>query len=116
MRSACGSGGQQLRDAAWYARCVSLLSVAVCQNHAQREAIGVCVRCRARMCSECATKIDGINYCVSCLAGLAQAGSTKRSAALRTRHPAVGYASALLYTVLLSGSLWLLLEIMLPRG
>lgn len=43
----------------------------VCVNHPRREAIGICVRCRTRVCGECTTKVDGINYCVSCLATLA---------------------------------------------
>jgi len=42
-----------------------------CANHPRREAIGICVKCRTQVCGECTTKVDGINYCVSCLAGLA---------------------------------------------
>jgi hypothetical protein len=47
---------------------------ASCKNHPDREAIGICVQCRTRVCSECVTKVDGINYCVSCLAKLAGEG------------------------------------------
>ncbi len=43
----------------------------VCAHHPERQASGVCVRCRARLCGECTTKLDGINYCASCLATLA---------------------------------------------
>ena len=52
-------------------------TVAACENHLQREAIGVCVQCRVRVCSECSTKVEGINHCVTCLAGLAREGGRK---------------------------------------
>lgn len=29
--------------------------------------MGICVGCRAAVCSECATKIEGMNYCLRCL-------------------------------------------------
>lgn len=48
-----------------------------CANHPRREGVGICVGCRAVVCVECATKIDGMNYCIACL----------RSAAPRTAAP-----------------------------
>jgi hypothetical protein len=87
------------------------LQIAACPNHPQREAIGICVRCRRRVCSECATKVEGINYCVTCLAELARRQASRRS----VRLPALAvYLSAGTYFVLLTGLLWVLLEVMLP--
>jgi len=40
-----------------------------CANHPERDAIGICVKCRKYVCSECATKIEGVNYCADCLPG-----------------------------------------------
>jgi hypothetical protein len=88
--------------------------VAVCANHAQREAIGVCVRCRTRICSECATKVDGINYCVACLAGLAVDSGARAAAAGGT--PGFAGVTAAVYFAVLSVLLWGFLELMLPGG
>ncbi len=38
-----------------------------CLNHPERDAIGICVKCRKYVCVECATKIEGVNYCADCL-------------------------------------------------
>jgi hypothetical protein len=89
------------------------LQIAACPNHPQREAIGICIECRRRVCSECATKIDGINYCVDCLASLARS----LAPASATRRPQLAaYVSAGAYFVVLSGLAWVLLEVMLPPG
>jgi hypothetical protein len=74
----------------------------------------VCVRCRTRVCSECATKVDGINYCVACLAGLAVDSGVR--AAAGSSKPGLAGASAALYFVTLSVLLWGFLELMLPGG
>ncbi len=89
--------------------------VAACANHPQREAIGICVRCRTRVCSECSTKVDGINYCVSCLAGLAV---SSHAAARREQAASSGsaYVSAGVYFVVLSALLWVFLQVTLPEG
>jgi B-box zinc finger protein len=93
---------------------VSTASIATCENHPQREAIGVCVQCRTRVCSECSTKVEGINYCVRCLAGLAREGG--RSAERSRARPAGGlaYVAAAGYLALLSGAMWILLNVLLP--
>lgn len=92
------------------------IAAAACRNHPEREAIGICVECRSRVCSECVTKIDGINYCVSCLAVLAAKGA-QRDAAEREPTPRwLAYAAAtglVLMAVLL---VWGLLEASLPGG
>jgi hypothetical protein len=53
------------------------MQVAGCENHPAREAIGLCIACRRRVCGECVTKIEGINYCVACLSGLAAEGGRR---------------------------------------
>jgi hypothetical protein len=89
------------------------LPLAACPNHPQREAIGICVRCRRRVCSECTTKVDGINYCVDCLAELARGPARGANV---TRAPLSAYLSAGAYLVVLSGLFWVLLQVMLPAG
>jgi hypothetical protein len=89
-------------------------AIAVCENHLQREAIGVCVACRRRVCSECSTKVEGINYCVACLAGLAREGARKVGGSTVTTRGAATYAAAGAWLVVLSTGLWLLLQFLLP--
>jgi hypothetical protein len=90
-------------------------SVAVCENHLQREAIGVCVQCRRRVCSECSTKVEGINYCVACLSGLAREGG-RRVGARTAESAGTAYAAAGAYLLLLSAAMWALLHVLLPGG
>jgi hypothetical protein len=88
-------------------------AIATCENHPQREAIGVCVQCRTRVCSECSTKVEGINYCVRCLAGLAREGG--RTLGRRTQAwPRAAYFAAAGYFVLLASATWFLLAVLLP--
>lgn len=88
------------------------MQIAACPNHLQREAIGICVRCRNRVCSECATKVDGINYCVGCLGSLALlARAARASAAPRMRGSALLSAAYLATLALL---LWGLLTVAFP--
>jgi hypothetical protein len=91
------------------------VSVAVCENHQQREAIGVCVQCRRRVCSECSTKVEGINYCVACLSGLAREGG-RRVGARAAESAGRAYAAAGAYLLLLSAAMWVLLHVLLPGG
>ena len=91
-------------------------AAAACQNHLEREAIGVCVECRARICSECVTKIDGINHCVACYARLADEGARARQEGAGGSHPAVAYLAALGLLVLATLATWGLLEGALPGG
>jgi hypothetical protein len=65
---------------------------AACAVHLDREALGVCVRCRKRVCSECSTKVDGVNHCVTCLSNLARDGVVA-SAAVGEPHHANGLVS-----------------------
>lgn len=39
----------------------------LCANHPDRPAWALCMACHKRICQECATQWDGINYCTSCL-------------------------------------------------
>ena len=43
------------------------LAGANCTNHHGRPGAGICVRCRRTYCSECVTKIGGVNLCPGCL-------------------------------------------------
>jgi hypothetical protein len=91
------------------------IAAVACRNHPAREAIGVCVKCRARVCAECSTKLDGINHCVECLAKLAGAHRDGGERAARASSPWLGraLAGALLGTLSLLS--WALLEVALPR-
>ena len=88
-------------------------TAAACLNHPSREAIGVCVKCRAQICSECVTKVDGINHCVRCYAE-----SAARGAAPRGHDDASpggrAAASALGLLVLATLLTWVMLEAGLP--
>jgi hypothetical protein len=85
---------------------------APCRNHPEREAIGVCVKCRVRVCSECSTKVDGINHCVTCLEALAAPARAKTAAP-----QAAGAASTIAGALLLAttaGLAWAFLELAMP--
>lgn len=47
--------------------------MSVCKYHPDRPGVGVCVRCRAVICSACCTRLDGINHCHACLKTMGQA-------------------------------------------
>lgn len=90
---------------------------APCRNHPSREAIGICVRCRGRICGECATKIDGINHCVTCLAAAAGAGESNEPTPVRSAGTGASVAIAAGYAVVLGALLWATLEVLMPgRG
>jgi hypothetical protein len=92
-------------------------AVASCTNHPEREAIGVCVQCRTRVCSECSTKVEGINYCVNCLAGLAIEGGRARASRAPGSPLSWGvYAQASSLFAVLSVLMWLFLEAVMPGG
>ena len=77
--------------------------------------MGLCVRCRAEVCSECSTKVDGINHCVACLRELARdraARPAREGSGTGSRVLAVGSAVGMF--VLLSLMTWALLEVALP--
>jgi hypothetical protein len=42
-----------------------------CDFHPDRACIGVCMRCRAFICSACCTRVDDVNHCHACLKDLA---------------------------------------------
>ena len=89
------------------------MQAAGCQNHPAREAIGLCVACRRRVCGECVTKIEGINYCVDCLAGLAAKGGRRATARKAASPRAVPFVVALQACVL-SLALFAILQLILP--
>lgn len=99
---------------------MALAAAAPCRNHPDREAIGICVRCRTRVCSECSTKIDGINYCVTCLTAAAGAAAGDRRRTTRVGPRASSRLGGIVASValLLVGTLlvWGMLEALLPRA
>ena len=91
------------------------MQAAACAFHAEREALGVCVVCRSRVCAECTTKVEGINYCVRCLAHRAQA----EAAPERSQRPASRLSlgmSAITWAVVLWLAIWALLELAFPEA
>ncbi len=85
---------------------------AACANHADREALGVCVRCHKLVCAECVTRIDGINHCVGCLEAMSAA---RRSAAPRPTSRASEIASTAILGGALALSIWVLLLLVIPH-
>lgn len=90
--------------------------VATCKNHPDREAIGICVRCRSRNCSECVTKVDGINYCVGCLAELAGGAELEASGPSLGAGRGRGILLLLGWVLLLYPLVWLMLWAAAPSG
>jgi hypothetical protein len=87
---------------------------ASCRNHPEREALGICVECRTRVCAECVTKVEGINYCVACLAKLAAAGDKREATVAAVTSPGLAWLSAsalFLFAALLA---WGLVEVAMP--
>src|SRR5207245_3384833 len=46
------------------------LTMASCKYHPDRPGVGVCMRCRAVICNDCCTRLDGVNHCHACLKAL----------------------------------------------
>ena len=88
------------------------IAIVACPNHPAREAIGVCVKCRARVCSECSTKLDGINHCAQCLAALAVPSASGKARSRWSGARAVLAGTASIAT--LATLAWALLEAALP--
>ena len=82
---------------------------ALCANHPQREAVGICVDCRKQVCVECTTKVEGINHCVSCLREMAGPEREQRSA--RASSPVLKVFSLVLMTGMLALMTWGVLEL-----
>ena len=90
-------------------------SAAACRNHPDREAIGICVECRTRVCSECVTKVDGINYCVTCLRRLAAHEQQTTDRAERPTSEVLAAFAAFGFFVVLTLLAWGMLEVALPE-
>lgn len=58
-----------------------------CANHPDRAAIGICVSCQKVVCASCSTRLQGRNFCRSCLELRAsrQPGDVGRSSDAGTR-------------------------------
>ena len=83
-----------------------------CQHHPQTAAVGICVRCSARLCDACITKLDGI-ACLLAEASVppAAAGAGEREADVR-----VVWLSLALGVALLAGLAFSTLTAILPSG
>lgn len=92
------------------------MQAAACAFHAQREALGVCVACRSRVCAECTTKVEGINYCVRCLAQRARSEARPTHTASSKPSRARVVIGAFVWATLLWLLLWGLLAIALPEA
>ena len=74
--------------------------MAVCQYHRDRPGIGVCMRCRAVICSACCTRVDGVNHCHACLKALGKKVPTRTwSGAAATLSAVVGLVLSWLFFV-----------------
>ncbi|MCB9630474.1 MAG: hypothetical protein H6725_24105 [Sandaracinaceae bacterium] len=71
--------------------------------------------CRSRVCAECTTKVEGINYCVRCLAQRAQSEAKPKDAAAPPSRLRLG-VSAAVWAVFLWLALWALLELAFPEA
>ena len=89
-----------------------MTAVATCANHSTREAIGICIECRSRICAECTTKVDGINHCVRCLRRKARADEVGEVRAAPSR--SLGLTSAALWFVWLTLFAWALVAMSFP--
>ena len=74
-----------------------------CTYHPDRIGIGVCMRCRAVICAECCTRLDGINHCHACLGELGQRPTPRRRQSSRL---SVAMVLGLIYLAFV-GMLWL---------
>lgn len=91
------------------------LALVACANHSDREAIGVCVKCRKRVCGECTTKVDGINHCVSCFEQLVEEHASDKPAE-KVERPAAAFLWATVGIAIAALVAWGVLEIGLPGG
>ncbi|MCS6798327.1 MAG: hypothetical protein NZ898_07330 [Myxococcota bacterium] len=90
-------------------------AVASCANHPGRAAIGVCIRCRTRICAECSTRIEGVNHCSSCVASLWATTSRRVTSVGRGPGPQpFGVLAVATWLVALTMLGWGMLEVLLP--
>ena len=88
-------------------------SLSNCKYHPEREGIGICVRCRTVICSECSTKIDGINNCHYCLEQLKKENDPIEG--FGTLSPSRSVLSLLLYGAFTSFLIyWILRTLLIP--
>lgn len=87
-------------------------AVALCENHPAREALGICVHCKRLVCSECSTRIDGVNHCASCLDERAVVGSQTDAEGGPTFDRVLLVAGGGMFVVIVRA----LLEVALRRG
>lgn len=91
------------------------LALVACANHAEREAIGICIKCKKRVCGECTTKVDGINHCVGCFDELV-AQTARDVPAARAESPVAAFVWAAIGLTVAVLAAWGVLELGLPGG
>jgi len=84
---------------------------AICTRHPAREAVGVCVRCSRALCSDCITKLDGINHCQACLDELSRELTREPRPQRRAVPEPLALGAGFLVLALLA---WTMLEVVLP--
>jgi predicted membrane protein len=91
-----------------------------CLAHPERPGIGVCTRCRATLCEECATRVEGILHCRDCLALQASVPTTAPWRSLPALLPALLLgpltAAAVATLVWLVAVAWAALYAFVTRG
>ena len=78
--------------------------MSVCRYHPDRPGVGICMRCRASVCADCTTRLDGVNHCHACLKALGTQDIEPRRAAEWWPPVAVllaGLGTAILFAVFL---------------
>ena len=48
-----------------------------CAYHPDRDGVGICMTCHTVICTECSTRLDGINHCAVCVARLSRRAESK---------------------------------------
>ena len=78
--------------------------MAVCKYHPDRAGVGVCMRCRAVICADCRTRVDGINHCHACLRALGR--SPERQSRVRLPEAVTALLFLVVAGVLFFGLFW----------
>lgn len=73
--------------------------------------MGICVQCRKAMCSDCITKIDGVNHCRACLERVVRAQAQSRTEAKGGVPPwlAISFGFAVVW-----GLSYMMIEVLMP--
>ena len=59
--------GWRLTQGQHFARIRAEIAVVQCETHPQNLGVAACVRCSSVVCSDCTTRLQGRNFCATCL-------------------------------------------------